>query len=242
MDEELKEIIKVNYNKAEDDISYNFLRFKYFDNIKKKKKKEKDAKSNLIKIMSASPFIILFLIIINIFGKKLRSKEKEIKINNEIINLQKVNITKVNNNSTKAYEGNTIVCVCTIGKMENRYIREFVEHYKNYGINKIFLNDNNDINGEKFEDVISDYISNSCRNNKNKRKLTPQFAVMNDCYHKNYDKYDWLIFYDVDEFIHLNNYSNVGKFLSEQKFDGCEAIYLNYVHHSDNNLLHYDNK
>jgi hypothetical protein len=245
MDEELKEIIKVNYNKAEDDISYNFLRFKYFDNIKKKKKKEKDAKSNLIKIMSASPFIILFLIIINIFGKKLRSREKEIKIkiNNEIINLQRLNITKVNNNSTKAYEGNTIVYVYTIGKMENRYIREFVEHYKNYGINKIFLYDNNDMNGEKFEDVISDYINNSFVEIINIRgNSTPQFAFMNDCYHKNYDKYDWLIFYDVDEFIHLNNYTNVGKFLSEHKFEGCEVIYLNYVHHTDNNLLHYENR
>ena len=243
MDEELKKIIKANYNKVEVDSSYNLFRLKYLDNIKKKKKKKKknEVKIILIKIITASLFIILFLIIINIFGK-IFSKEKKIKINNEIINLQMVNITKVNN-SKKAYEGNTTACVCTIGKMENRYIREFVEHYKNYGINKIFLYDNNDINGEKFEDVISDYINNSFVEIINIRgNSTPRFAFMNDCYHKNYDKYDWLIFYDVDEFIHLNDYSNIGKFLSEQKFVGCEVIYLNYVHHTDNNLLHYDNR
>lgn len=50
------------------------------------------------------------------------------------------------------------VCVCTAGKIENRYIIEFVEHYKKYCVNKIFLYDNNDINGEKFEDVINNYI------------------------------------------------------------------------------------
>ena len=83
------------------------------------------------------------------------------------------------------------VCVCTIGKMENRYIREFVEHYKKYGIYKIFLYDNNDLDGEKFEDVISDYINDDFVEVINIRgKLTPQFEFYNDCYHKNYDNYD----------------------------------------------------
>ena len=53
---------------------------------------------------------------------------------------------------------NIKVCVCTLAKLENRYIREFVQHYENYGVDKIFLYDNNDINGEKFEEVINDYI------------------------------------------------------------------------------------
>ena len=50
------------------------------------------------------------------------------------------------------------ICLCVIGKEENRYIREFVEYHKNYDVDKIYLYDNNDKNGEKFEDVIDDYI------------------------------------------------------------------------------------
>lgn len=65
---------------------------------------------------------------------------------------------------------------------------------------------------------------------------------MNDCYIKNYRKYDWLIFYDIDEFIHLNNYSNVKYFLSNSKFKTCPLIYLNLVCHTDNGLLYYENK
>ena len=76
MDEELKEIIKKNYNKVEVNSSNKLLRLKLFDNIKKKKKKENETKIKLIKIISASLFIILFLIIINIFGK-IFSKEKK---------------------------------------------------------------------------------------------------------------------------------------------------------------------
>ena len=51
------------------------------------------------------------------------------------------------------------VCLCVIGKRENRYVKEFVEHYKKIGYNKIFIYDNNEINDEKFEDVIQDEIN-----------------------------------------------------------------------------------
>ena len=50
------------------------------------------------------------------------------------------------------------VLLCCIGKMENNYIREYVEHYKSIGFDNICLYDNNDPDGEHFEDVIGDYI------------------------------------------------------------------------------------
>ena len=35
------------------------------------------------------------------------------------------------------------VALCAIGIMENQYVAEFVNHYKNLGFDKIFLYDNN---------------------------------------------------------------------------------------------------
>ena len=81
------------------------------------------------------------------------------------------------------------VCLCTVGKKENKYIREFVAHYKNYGVDKIFLYDNKGIE-------------------------RPQLSSYKDCYRKHYRKYNWLIFYDIDEFIFLKNYSNIKDFLN----------------------------
>ena len=52
------------------------------------------------------------------------------------------------------------ICICSIGKNENLYIREFLEYYILLGIDKIFIYDNNDIEGESFEDVLEDYINN----------------------------------------------------------------------------------
>jgi len=51
------------------------------------------------------------------------------------------------------------VCLCVIGKKENLYANEFVNHYKKIGYDIIFIYDNNDIGDEKFEDVLNDHIS-----------------------------------------------------------------------------------
>ena len=66
--------------------------------------------------------------------------------------------------------------------------------------------------------------------------------IMNDCYQRNYETYDWLIFYEIDEYIYLYNYTNVKPFLNQATFNECQVIYLNLVCHTDNNLLYYDNR
>ena len=50
------------------------------------------------------------------------------------------------------------IALCCIAKLENEYIRFFVEYYKNLKFDKIFIYDNNDPDGERFEEVIGDYI------------------------------------------------------------------------------------
>jgi len=93
-----------------------------------------------IKYLIKLPFIISFIIVnISTLSFKFLSN---IRINYSNINNSTLN--KISNNTTS-------VCLCTLAKLENKYIREFVNHYKNYGVDKIYLYDNNDINGEKFD-------------------------------------------------------------------------------------------
>ena len=138
---------------------------------------------------------------------------------------------------------NIKVCICTLAKKENKYIREFIKHYEKFGVDKIFLYDNNDIDGENFQDVISDYINKGFVEILNWRgKYLPLLPIVNDCYHKNYKTYNWLIFYEIDEYIHLYKYDNIKLFLEEDKFKYCQIIHLNLICHTDNNLLSYENK
>lgn len=138
------------------------------------------------------------------------------------------------------------VCLCTIGKKENLYASEFVEHYKKIGYDKIFIYDNNDIGDEKFEDVLNEYISNKFvtlidyRGYRGKRE-SPQSDAFFDCYEKNKYNYDWLSFFDFDEFLELNKSRNIKEYLSNKKFKKCANIKINWLMFSDNDLLYYEN-
>ena len=75
------------------------------------------------------------------------------------------------------------ILLCTIGRKENKYDRDWVEYHKNIGITKILILDNNHDGEEYFEDVIGDYIDsgfaiiNNCRN-----KSAYQLQGYSECY------------------------------------------------------------
>ena len=49
---------------------------------------------------------------------------------------------------------NIKVALCTMGKKENLYAKEFMEYYMNLGVNHIFIYDNNDPFTERIKDVL----------------------------------------------------------------------------------------
>ena len=80
-------------------------------------------------------------------------------------------------------ENKTVTAICLIAKKENRYIKEFINYYQKLKINKIFLYDNNDLNGEHFEDILSKYINYNFVEIVNYRgKYKPQIQAYNHCY------------------------------------------------------------
>ena len=168
-------------------------------------------------------------------------------VESEILSLFTMNKNISLNSIIKKFKGKNYksnkVCICTFGKEENLYIREFIEHYKNYGVDKIYLYDNNDINGEKFDNVIADFVKGGYVYLFNWRgKKAPQFSFMNDCYQKTKNLYNWIMYPDIDEFIHLSNYTKVIDFLDEPKFNNCNIVYLNLLPHTDNGQLKYENR
>ena len=134
------------------------------------------------------------------------------------------------------------VCVCTLGKLENKYVREFVQFYKKLGIDKIILYDNNDIDGEKFDSVISDYINSEFVEIKNYRgKDSIQLNSINDCINQYRKQYDWFLIIDMDEFLHIKE-GKIKKFLSLDRLKNCSIININWRHHSDGGHIYYKNE
>lgn len=132
--------------------------------------------------------------------------------------------------------------VCAIGKSENHYIREWVEHYKNIGATKIVLYDNNDIDGERFEEVIKDYIDSGFVKIVDVRGMTAmQTRVYQHCYDNYSSDYTWTAFFDIDEFLEIEGYDSVIELLKDSRYEGYEAILPCWKNYDDNDLLKVEN-
>lgn len=133
--------------------------------------------------------------------------------------------------------------LCCIGKNENRYIRDYVEWYKNIGITHICLYDNNDIDGERFEESIGDYINDGFVELIDYRgKSVCQHQAYMECYHNNKNDYDWIMFFDCDEFLKLNKCNTIGEYLSMPQFVNYDIIHVNWHLFGDNELVDIDDR
>ena len=139
------------------------------------------------------------------------------------------------------------VCLCVIAKNEHLYINEFVEYYSKIGYNHIFIYDNNEIDGESYENIIKKYIKKGFVSIINYRgrinNTRPIFDAYKDCYEKNNLKYDWLSFFDMDEFLELKPIGlKIQNFLNNKKFEKCQNIKINWLIFNNPNSLFYENK
>lgn len=153
--------------------------------------------------------------------------------------------------SFKKKEKKILVCLCVIGRRENLYAKEYIEYYKNLGYNHIFIYDNNYLNetNEKFIDILEEevkkgFVSIINYYNFRGKHNNAQFEAYYDCYKKNNRNYDWLSFFDFDEYLELmEKNQTIQEFLSNKRYKNCQNIKLNWLHfESQKDLLFYENK
>lgn len=135
--------------------------------------------------------------------------------------------------------------LCCIGRNENKYVRYFIEYYKKLGVTNICLFDNNRDNEEDFNDSIGDYINDGYVILKDYRNRTVcQNDAYNECYELYGDKYDWIMFFDLDEFLSLNDneYKTISEYLSEDFLEKYDMIHINWMIYGDSDKLYYENK
>ena len=134
------------------------------------------------------------------------------------------------------------IALCCIVKNENDYIKEFVEYYKNLGFENIIIYDNNDVNGEHLEDVINDYIQSGYVIIHNIRgKQIQQLPAYNDCIKKYCNVYNWIAFFDVDEFLCLTEKNNINEYLDTFP-EECDRVAIHWMVMDDNDLLENDGR
>lgn len=134
------------------------------------------------------------------------------------------------------------VALCVIGRLENDYATEWVEHHISIGFDHIVIADNNHNGEERFESVLSDYIK--------KKKVTildfrdmesAQRMAYNTMYDRYKDEYDWIAFFDFDEFLCINDGKSVKELLS--MYEGkADCMMIPWMMMTDNGLVRKDSR
>ena len=132
----------------------------------------------------------------------------------------------------------TTVAICAIGRLENRYAVEWVEHYKQLGVAHIYIYDNNREGEEHFEDVLQPYIDEGLV------EITPwtgiQKQAYEDCYNRHQAEHRWIGFFDFDELVEISGGRSVHDLL--EGFEFADVLVMNWRTMTDNGLLHYEPK
>ncbi len=129
------------------------------------------------------------------------------------------------------------ICICAIAKCENKYINDWVNYHLNSGIDEIHIYDNNDKSYSPVENCIK---INSGRVVIHKIPDAKNFqrGVYTKFYIQNKDRFDWIIFIDIDEFINLNNqYTSIKEFLNDKLFYDTDVIRLKWKIFGDGDLI-----
>lgn len=137
--------------------------------------------------------------------------------------------------------GDGRIALCVIGRMENRYAREFVEHHLRLGFNKIIVCDNNFGDEEYFEAVLDDYIAYGFVDIVDYRdQLVAQKKSYNECYERYGKDYDWIAFFDFDEFLTIASGEDIHSFM--RHYEHADCLVVNYMIYTDNHLVRYDSR
>ena len=137
----------------------------------------------------------------------------------------------------------TKIAMCSIGRMENRYAVEFVNFYCKLGVEKFFIYDNNYDGEEHFEEVLQPYIDDGIVEIIDFRnKSVCQLEAYQDCYDKHGDEYDWICFFDFDEFILTAKNVSLKVLLTNKMYDKFDMIHVNELIYGDSGNVLYEDK
>ena len=133
------------------------------------------------------------------------------------------------------------VALCAIGRLENRYAKEFVEHHLKLGFDHIIIYDNNHDGEETFDKVLKTFITKGQVEIVDWRNLEHrQSQAYTHCYDHNGNKYAWIAFFDFDEHLTLETDKNVKDLLAD--FADADVVKLNWLCYGDNGHVKADRK
>ena len=127
------------------------------------------------------------------------------------------------------------VAIVAIARLENDYLKEWIDHHIKLGINHIYIYDNSfgDENKIEFSDILNVTVFPAYN------KIRYQNEAYTEAYRRFNNLYDYIIFIDIDEFIIFNNGYDLKMFINNIPKD-AECVRINWQCFSDNDIINRD--
>lgn len=113
--------------------------------------------------------------------------------------------------------------ICAIFKNEARYLQEWIEYHRLIGIEHFYLYNN--CSTDNYQDILQPYIKSGIVTLTDWPHPKAQMPVYNHCLKIHQKDVSWLGFIDLDEFIVLNHYKNIGIWLQKHRRLPMALIY-----------------
>ena len=137
----------------------------------------------------------------------------------------------------------TKVAICALAKNEDRYINEWVSYYLSLGVNHIYIYDNNDNETPVMKSLKSTNVSViPLYGYESLKSHGFQRGIYLSCYKQFGHLYDWIGFFDIDEFFTLNQDKSLDAYFSRPSFNRADIIHVNWKYYGDNDLVLYDDR
>ncbi|MBR3466886.1 MAG: glycosyltransferase family 92 protein [Bacteroidales bacterium] len=151
--------------------------------------------------------------------------------------------TKEKEDFIKHYTDMEKIALCAIGRRENQYAPEWVEHYRKMGFDHIYIYDNNHEGEEHFEDVLKTYVASgyvTIVDWRDRAEAETQIEAYNHCIQRYRNRYTWMAFFDFDEFLTITDGSDIHTFVESRNRYDC--ILINWMDMTDNDLVRNDHR
>lgn len=134
------------------------------------------------------------------------------------------------------------IAMCCIGRLENKYAVEFVDFYSKLGVDKFYIYDNNYDGEEWFEEVLQSYIDEGLVEIINFRNQSIcQLKAYQHCYDNYGDKYDWVCFFDFDEYLLIDDSKSLKDLLNLEIYKNYDVLHINELIYGDSEKIFYEN-
>lgn len=130
--------------------------------------------------------------------------------------------------------------VVAVARDENKYIKEWVEHYLYLGFDRIFIGDNNNSDDESLLEVLKDFINSGRVVVLDCRGITVPFQREFYNMFSNLAEYKWALYCDIDEFLELNAFDNIKEFLETKLQENF--VFFRWVSYGNNGIEKYEDK